>query len=121
MHTEHYHVSEEAAISINKNIAAGKTLVAVGTTSVRTLESAAVMGAHGWQIAAGYGDTDLFITPEYKFKLVQGMVTNFHLPKSSLLVLVSGFLGTKFAKDCYKHAVDKQYRFFSYGDAMLVL
>ncbi|MDR2884838.1 MAG: tRNA preQ1(34) S-adenosylmethionine ribosyltransferase-isomerase QueA [Deferribacteraceae bacterium] len=121
MHTEHYHISDEAAAEINSLIAAGKTLVAVGTTSVRTLESAAECIDGRYIVSTGYKDTDIFIKPGYEFKVVKGIVTNFHLPKSSLLVLLSAFMGLEPTKECYAHAVEQRYRFFSYGDAMMVL
>jgi S-adenosylmethionine:tRNA ribosyltransferase-isomerase len=118
MHAESYTVSESAAERINQLKAAGKKLLAVGTTSVRTLEAAT--GEDGI-IHAGSGSTQLFIRPGYSFKMVDSLLTNFHLPKSSLLVLVSALMGNDGRMQAYQHAVDKQYRFFSYGDAMLIV
>ncbi|VEB40968.1 S-adenosylmethionine:tRNA ribosyltransferase-isomerase [Chromobacterium violaceum] len=91
-------------------------MVAVGTTSVRALESAA---RHG-ELKAGRGETDIFITPGYRFRVVDRLLTNFHLPKSTLLMLVSAFAGYDEIFQAYRHAVEKEYRFFSYGDAMLL-
>jgi S-adenosylmethionine:tRNA ribosyltransferase-isomerase len=92
-------------------------VVAVGTTSVRTLEASAAK--HG-ALAAEEGETDLFITPGFEFRVVDRLVTNFHLPKSTLLVLVSAFAGIEPIRRAYRHAIDKRYRFYSYGDAMLI-
>ena len=97
--------------------AAGKRVIAVGTTSIRTLESAAdgvgkISGKSGW--------TGIFIYPGYEFKLVDGIVTNFHLPKSTLIMLISAFAGREFVLDAYRTAVEEKYRFFSFGDAMLI-
>jgi len=91
-------------------------VTAVGTTSLRTLESAVRDGA----VAAGSGDTGLFITPGYRFHIVDRLITNFHLPKSTLLMLVSAFAGMQRIRDAYAHAIAQRYRFFSYGDAMLL-
>ena len=118
MHTEYYSISPEAAERINTLKAQGKKLLAVGTTSVRTLESAT--GEDGL-IKAGHGETRLFIRPGYRFRAVDSLLTNFHLPKSSLLVMISAFMGNDLRIRSYEHAVEKQYRFFSYGDAMLIL
>jgi S-adenosylmethionine:tRNA ribosyltransferase-isomerase len=96
--------------------AAGRQVVAVGTTSLRALESASQTGS----LQAGSGDTRLFITPGYQFKTVTRLVTNFHLPKSTLLMLVSAFTGYAAMRAAYAHAIAQQYRFFSYGDAMLL-
>lgn len=117
MHTEEYFISGESAERINSFIKEGRTLVAVGTTSVRTLESAS--DGNGY-IKEGSGETNLFIKPGYKFKIVKSMITNFHQPKSSLFVMISTFMGLDFAHECYKHAVENKYRFFSYGDAMYI-
>ena len=91
-------------------------MVAVGTTSLRALESASQSG----ELVAGSGDTALFITPGYVFKTVDRLITNFHLPKSTLLMLVSAFAGYQRIRTAYAHAIEKRYRFFSYGDAMLL-
>ncbi|WP_022851759.1 tRNA preQ1(34) S-adenosylmethionine ribosyltransferase-isomerase QueA [Limisalsivibrio acetivorans] len=117
MHSEKYHVSEEAAERINTLKAKGKKLVAVGTTAVRTIESA--FDDEGI-IHPGNGSTELFITPGYSFKGVDELITNFHLPKSTLLVLVSAFAGRERMLKEYEQAVEKEYRFFSYGDAMYI-
>ena len=117
MHREVYHISEEAAERINRYKGEGRKLIAVGTTTVRTLESAAnEMGT----VNAGECETKLFIKPGYRFKIVDGMITNFHLPKSTLMVLVSVFMGYERLRKAYAHAVKERYRFFSYGDAMLI-
>ena len=92
-------------------------MIAVGTTSLRALESAA---AEDGTLEAGSGDTDIFITPGYAFRIVDALITNFHLPKSTLLMLVSALAGVEAIRDAYRHAVDARYRFFSYGDAMLL-
>jgi S-adenosylmethionine:tRNA ribosyltransferase-isomerase len=91
-------------------------VIAVGTTSMRALESASQSG----QLVAGSGDTRLFITPGYRFKTVDRLITNFHLPKSTLMMLVSAFAGYQQIRDAYAHAIQQRYRFFSYGDAMML-
>lgn len=118
MHVEHYEVSEDAAARINAARAAGGRIVCVGTTSVRTLES--VAGDDGL-VRAGSGDTGIFITPGYRYKAVDALVTNFHLPQSTLLMLVSALMGREEALRVYAEAVREEYRFFSFGDAMLIL
>lgn len=115
---EHFLVEKETAEAINRCKMNGGRVIAVGTTVVRTLETLAVREG---MISPGSGMTDLFITPGHNFKTVDGMVTNFHLPKSSLLFLVSAFAGLALIKSAYAWAVRKKYRFFSYGDAMLIL
>ncbi len=117
MHTEHYEISGAAADRINAARSQNRRIVAVGTTSVRTLEYAA--GLKGG-LNAHRGKCDLFIYPGYEFKLVNAMITNFHLPKSTLLMLVSAFAGKQNILAAYKEAVEKKYRFFSYGDAMFI-
>ncbi len=117
MHSEFYSVSEQAAARINAIKAGGGRIVAVGTTSVRTLESAAVQKG---VVAAGSGWTDIFIRPGYEFRLVDALITNFHLPGSTLLMLVSALMGRESALKAYARAVEKRYRFFSFGDAMLI-
>ena len=109
---------EEAAEKINKAKADGKNIVAVGTTSVRTLET--TMQKYG-KILPVKDYSELFIFPPYKFKIVDKIITNFHLPKSTLLMLVSAFAGKDFIFSAYQHAIDSQYRFYSYGDCMLIL
>jgi S-adenosylmethionine:tRNA ribosyltransferase-isomerase len=119
MHSERYQVSEAVAQAIRDTRARGGRVVAVGTTSLRTLESAAAAGDAGC-VHPGSGDTDLFITPGFRFRVVDALVTNFHLPRSTLLMLVSAFAGSALIRAAYAHAVKQQYRFFSYGDAMLL-
>ena len=116
LHMERYEVSAQTADRVNAARAAGGRIVAVGTTSVRTLEAA----AHEGRLVPGSGETDLFIHPGYRFQLVDIMLTNFHLPRSSLLLLVSAFGGRERMLGAYRHAVQSEYRFFSYGDAMLI-
>ena len=117
MHSEIYHIPAETAALIAATKAAGNSVVAVGTTSLRSLESAARANL---QALAGDGETNIFITPGFKFKIVDKLITNFHLPKSTLLMLVSAFAGFEPIKNAYAHAVKQEYRFFSYGDAMLL-
>ena len=117
MHKEWCSVSEETMHRLQRTRQSGGRVVAIGTTSVRTLESAS---QHG-QLQAWSEETDLFICPGYSFRSVDCLLTNFHLPKSTLLVLVSALAGTEFIREAYQAAVENQYRFFSYGDAMLIL
>ncbi|MBN2280136.1 MAG: tRNA preQ1(34) S-adenosylmethionine ribosyltransferase-isomerase QueA [Candidatus Marinimicrobia bacterium] len=117
MHSEYYEVSPEVAIKINDTKRRGKRVIAVGTSVVRTLETVSVSG---FQITPRKGWTDKFIFPPYEFKMVDVMITNFHQPQSTLLMLVSAFADPELIKRAYKEAVDNQYRFFSYGDAMLI-
>ncbi len=117
MHEEWYSISDETARIVNQAKVDGRRVVAVGTTSVRTLEYAS--RSHG-RVAPGSGRCDLFIYPGYAFKMVDAMVTNFHLPRSTLLMLVSAFAGRETMLDVYQTAVAEKYRFFSYGDAMLI-
>ncbi len=119
MEAERYEVSGTAAAAINKALDGHRRVIAVGTTSVRTLEH--VAREHGGRIQAGGGETNLFITPGYKFQVVRGLLTNFHLPQSTLLMLVSALAGKDFVLRAYQHAVDARYRFYSYGDCMLIL
>lgn len=116
MHSEVYHISAEVIAMIEKTRANGGKITAVGTTALRALESAAQSG----NLVAGSQETDIFITPGYTFKVVDRLLTNFHLPKSTLVMLVSAFAGFGYIKNAYQHAIEKQYRFFSYGDAMLL-
>lgn len=116
IHTEWCELSEACAARIDAVKAAGGRVIAVGTTSVRTLETA----AHSGSVAAFRGSTDLFILPGYRFKVVDAMITNFHLPRSTLLMLVSAFAGRERILAAYAEAVRLQYRFFSFGDAMLI-
>lgn len=117
MHSEWYAISPELADTIRATRAAGGRVIAVGTTSMRALESAALPDG---TLQAGSGDTDIFITPGYRFRVVDALVTNFHLPKSTLLMLVSAFAGMQAIRDAYRHAIAQRYRFFNYGDAMLL-
>ncbi|RJF99540.1 tRNA preQ1(34) S-adenosylmethionine ribosyltransferase-isomerase QueA [Noviherbaspirillum saxi] len=116
MHSEWYTIPAETVEAVRATKAAGRDIVAVGTTSMRALESASQSG----ELQAGSADTALFITPGYVFKTVDRLVTNFHLPKSTLLMLVSAFAGYQRIRDAYAHAIAQRYRFFSYGDAMLL-
>ncbi|MBE6845465.1 MAG: tRNA preQ1(34) S-adenosylmethionine ribosyltransferase-isomerase QueA [Ruminococcus sp.] len=118
MHSEHYEMSTETAEKINSTKKNGGRVIAVGTTSCRTLES---MELENGLVKAGEGYTDIFIYPGYKFKLLDGLVTNFHLPESTLIMLVSAFAGYENTMNAYKTAVEEKYRFFSFGDAMVIL
>ena len=115
MHEEYYEISQQAADALNSAIQKKKRIIAVGTTSTRTLESAYQNG-----FKKCCGTTDIFIYPGYKFKVVQAQITNFHLPKSTLIMLVSAFAGREFILKAYKEAVKKNYRFFSFGDSMFI-
>ena len=117
MHTEYYEISEESARRINETRRRGSRIVAVGTTSVRTLESAAI--APG-EVTAGGGWTSIFIKPGYQYKMVDALITNFHLPGSTLIMLVSALMGRERTLSVYETAVRERYRFFSFGDAMLI-
>ena len=119
LHGERYAISEEAASKVNAALAAGRRIVAVGTTTVRTLEFAAAR-VGGNRIEAGSGEANLFIFPSFQFKVVGAMLTNFHLPKSTLLMLVCALGGEGLVLRAYKHAVERRYRFYSYGDCMLL-
>jgi len=119
LHRERYSISAEAADALNRARNDGRRVVAVGTTVVRTLESAAVRNGSA-PIAAHSGDTEIFISPGFQFRLVNALLTNFHLPQSSLLMLVSAFAGQECVLSAYKHAVEHRYRFFSYGDCMFL-
>ena len=116
MHAEEIVVSDELVEAVCQTRDRGGRVVAVGTTVVRALESAAQRGA----LAPMRGPTKLFIRPGFRFSVVDMLITNFHLPRSTLLVLVSAFAGVDRIREAYKHAVDRRYRFFSYGDAMLL-
>jgi S-adenosylmethionine:tRNA ribosyltransferase-isomerase len=115
---EHYEIDPSAAQMINAALDADRRIIAVGTTTTRTLE--AVARNEGGRVVAGSGDTDLFIFPGFEFRVVRGLITNFHLPKSSLLMLVAAFAGRERVLAAYREAVERRYRFYSYGDAMLV-
>lgn len=116
MHSEWFEVSADTVAAIERTRAAGGRIVAVGTTTLRALESAAVSG----RLVAGSRETDLFITPGFIFRAVDVLITNFHLPKSTLMMLVSAFAGHEHIMALYRHAIEQRYRFFSYGDAMLL-
>jgi len=118
MHSEFYRLTEEAAAQLNEVRANGGKIVAVGTTSIRTLET--IGTKFDGQIKADSGWTSIFITPGYQFKIVEAFSTNFHLPKSTLVMLVSAFAGRDLTLSAYQHAIDERYRFFSYGDAMFL-
>ena len=117
MHSEFYQISEEAARIINETKASGHRVIAVGTTSTRTLEAAAGEDGH---LEASCGDTEIFIYPGYRFKVIDGLITNFHLPQSTLLMLVSALAGRDHILEAYREAVKERYRFFSFGDAMFI-
>ena len=116
MHSEYFEVCQETVDKIVTTKANGGRIVAVGTTAVRTLESIALQG----ELSSAKGDTDIFIYPGFEFRLVDAMITNFHLPKSSLLMLVSAFIGIEKMFQIYQYAIEEKYRFFSYGDAMFL-
>lgn len=117
MHSEYYRVTPEAAFKVNRALDENRRVIAVGTTSVRCLEAS---GASG-RLHEGEGNTQIFIYPGYEFKIVKGLLTNFHLPESTLIMLVSAFAGREQTLSLYREAVRRQYRFFSFGDAMLLL
>ena len=117
MHSETYEVSEEAAARLNLAKRVGRRIIAVGTTAVRTLE--ANINKFG-EFKAEKSATNIFISPGYEYKAIDCLITNFHLPKSTLVMLVSAFMGREFTLECYKHAVDEKYRFFSFGDSMFI-
>jgi S-adenosylmethionine:tRNA ribosyltransferase-isomerase len=119
MHKERFHVPEETAQAIQRTTATGGRVLAVGTTSLRALEAAAA-GSRVGRLRAGHGDTDIFITPGYRLRVVERLLTNFHLPRSTLMMLVSAFGGLENIRRAYQHAINERYRFFSYGDAMLI-
>jgi S-adenosylmethionine:tRNA ribosyltransferase-isomerase len=121
IHTEWCEVTPQAAAEINRAHQEGGKIVAVGTTSVRTLESATRLAATGGVVAPLSGPTDLFILPGFKFRATEAMVTNFHLPRSTLLMLVSAFAGRETILNAYDTAIREGYRFYSFGDAMLIL
>lgn len=116
MHKEYFAVEADTVTAVQQARARGGRVIAIGTTAVRALESASQSGA----LSVGFGDTQLFITPGYEFKSVDALLTNFHLPESTLLMLVSAFAGYEHVMNAYRHAVENSYRFFSYGDAMFL-
>ena len=117
MHAEYLEVGEPVCEAVDRAKKKGGRVIAVGTTAVRSLETAAADG----KLRPFSGDSRIFIHPPYEFKLIDGLLTNFHLPESTLLMLVSALAGLEQTRAAYRHAVQQQYRFFSYGDAMLVL
>ena len=117
MHSEHYEVTQEAADTINRVRSAGGRIVCVGTTTTRTLES---VTDDAGVVHPGIGETSIFITPGYRFKAVDALITNFHLPESTLLMLVSALCSREEMLAVYRHAVEQRYRFFSFGDAMFI-
>jgi len=119
MHSEWFEVSDAVAKKINSCKAAGGRIIAVGTTTVRTLETATLQGSG--KLVACSGDTDLFIRPPFKFQVIDGLLTNFHLPKSTLLMLISAFASRPLIMAAYQEAIEQRYRFYSYGDCMLIL
>jgi S-adenosylmethionine:tRNA ribosyltransferase-isomerase len=118
LHTESYSISEDAAAKITRALEAKRRVVAVGTTTVRTLEY--VARENGGRVVAGAGEADIFIYPGFRFRVVGALLTNFHLPQSTLLMLVSAFTGRELALRAYEHAVREKYRFYSYGDCMFI-
>ncbi len=118
MHTEFYQMSAEAAKVLNAAKKEGRRIIGVGTTSVRTLES--VMQKYG-EFRECCGETNIFIYPGYQFKAIDAMITNFHLPKSTLIMMISAFAGKDFIFEAYQHAIEEQYRFFSFGDSMFII
>lgn len=118
MHSETYHIPQATVDAIAHAKATGRRILAVGTTSLRALEACAA--SHRGELVAGFGDTRIFITPGFRFQVVERLLTNFHLPRSTLLMLVSAFAGMDNIRQVYRHAVQQHYRFFSYGDAMLI-
>ena len=118
MHSEHYEVTPETAELINCTKESGRRVICVGTTSCRTVESAA---DENGRVQPGCGDTEIFIYPGYRFKVLDCLITNFHLPESTLVMLVSALAGRENVLAAYREAVEERYRFFSFGDAMLVI
>ncbi|WP_295624470.1 tRNA preQ1(34) S-adenosylmethionine ribosyltransferase-isomerase QueA [uncultured Nitrosomonas sp.] len=118
MHSETYHIPQTTVEAIQHAKLSGGRILAVGTTSLRALEACASL--HQGGLVAGYGDTRIFITPGYRFQIIDRLLTNFHLPCSTLLMLISAFAGMENIRQAYQHAIKEQYRFFSYGDAMLI-
>ena len=117
MHSEYFEMSQEVADKLNAAKKENRRIIAVGTTATRTLE--AIMQKYG-QFVAAKEETTIFIKPGYKFLGIDALITNFHLPKSTLIMLVSAFMGREFTLEVYKHAVEQRYRFFSFGDSMFI-
>lgn len=120
MHREWYEIAPAAADAINRALAEGRRVIAVGTTSLRALESATLDAPDGVRVQPGARETQLFVVPGFRFRVVDRLITNFHLPRSTLLMLVSAFAGIERIRSAYAHAIAQRYRFFSYGDAMLL-
>lgn len=127
IHSEYFELDKATASRLNQAKEESRRIIAVGTTSVRVLESSSKPQAQssrprakGFELGAGKGNTSIYIYPTYKFKFVDAMITNFHLPKSSLILLVSAFAGTDFIKKAYQHAIKQKYRFYSFGDVMMI-
>ena len=118
MEAEQFEIAQPAAAAIDLARRQGRRIVAVGTTSVRTLEHVA---RHAGRVHAGAGEADLFIVPGFQFQIISGLLTNLHLPRSTLLMLVSAFGGRDLILRAYQHAIERGYRFYSYGDCMLIL
>ena len=118
MHTEHFYIKKEDVEKINETKKTGGRIIAVGTTSCRVLET--IASEETGLVEATEGETEIYIYPGYKFKCIDGLITNFHLPKSTLLMLVSALAGREFVLDAYNEAVKEKYRFFSFGDAMFI-
>jgi S-adenosylmethionine:tRNA ribosyltransferase-isomerase len=131
MHPEEFELSEPAAEQVNRALAEGRRVVCVGTTTVRVLEGQAFecpvssvqcpVSERAWRVRPGRGQTSLYIYPGYEWKVVGALLTNFHLPKSTLLMLVSAFAGRESVLAAYQHAIEQRYRFYSFGDAMLIV
>ena len=119
LHKEHYSIGQDAATAINRALEQQRRIVAVGTTTVRTLEYAIAQSSDGW-IVPQEGEADLFIYPGFMFRIVGALLTNFHLPESTLLMLVCAFGGREAVLQAYGHAVQQGYRFYSYGDCMFL-
>ena len=119
LHSERYELSEECARQVNAAKAEGRRVIAAGTTTVRTLEHCAALTADG-RLQASTGSTNIFIAPGFRFRAVDALLTNFHLPQSTLLMLVAAFAGRDNVLTAYRHAVEARYRFFSYGDCMFI-
>ena len=121
MHSEEFELGEDAAGRVNDALAAKRRVVCVGTTTVRVLESCAEQTAAGWRVRATRSSTALYIHPGYVWKVAGAMLTNFHVPKSTLMMLVSAFAGREHVLAAYRHAIEQRYRFFSFGDCMLIV
>jgi S-adenosylmethionine:tRNA ribosyltransferase-isomerase len=121
MHPEEFELGEAAAGQVNRALAEGRRLVCVGTTTVRVLEGRARGTGGGWRVEPGSGETNLYIYPGHEWKTCGALLTNFHLPRSTLLMLVSAFAGREQVLAAYRHALEQRYRFYSFGDAMLIV